>query len=111
MCNDFDWAEELSCAVTVCDKEGVVVYQNAKARKTFESYGNVIGKNLRECHSAASIAKIERMMADGVSNSYTIEKRGVKKMIHQTPWYRDGILMGLVEFSIEIPQEMPHFIR
>jgi len=109
--NNFDWAEELSCAVTVCDKDGVVVYQNAKARKTFESYGNVVGRNLRECHSATSTEKIERMMELGATNSYTIEKRGVKKMIHQTPWYRDGILMGLVEFSIEIPEELPHFIR
>jgi len=107
----FDWAEELSCAVTVCDKTGVVVYQNAKARETFESYGYVVGKNLKGCHTAVSMEKIEGMMAGGVSNSYTIEKKGVKKIIHQTPWYKDGILMGLVEFSIEVPEEIPHFIR
>ena len=109
--NCFDWAEELSCAVTVCDKDGVVVYQNAKARKTFESYGDVVGKNLKECHSAASMDKIEKMITAGASNSYTIEKKGVKKIIHQTPWHKDGILMGLVEFSIEIPENMPHYIR
>ena len=33
---NFDWAEELSCAVTVCDKEGVIQWQNLKAVKTFE---------------------------------------------------------------------------
>ena len=44
----FDWAEELECAVTVCDSDGVVVYRNSKSAKTFEKYGELLGKNLRE---------------------------------------------------------------
>ena len=44
-------------------------------------------------------------------NVYTIEKNGVKKMIFQSPWYKDGIYAGFVELSLEIPFEMPHFIR
>jgi len=51
------------------------------------------------------------MLESGKSNTYTIDKKGAKKMIHQTPWYNNGILMGLVELSIELPEEMPHFIR
>ncbi|OFY43221.1 MAG: PAS sensor protein [Bacteroidetes bacterium GWF2_40_14] len=105
------WADELSCAVTVCDKEANVVYQNEKARKTFENYGDLIGKNLKECHGEKSWNMILDMLKNGKSNTYTIEKKGVKKMIHQTPWYRNGELMGLVEFSIVLPEEMPHFIR
>ena len=30
--NEFDWAEEMNCAVTVCDNDGVIVYQNKPAR-------------------------------------------------------------------------------
>ena len=36
----------------------------------------------------------------------------VKKLIYQTPWYKeDGTFGGLIEYSIEIPFEMPHFVR
>lgn len=107
----FDWTEELECAVTVCDSDGVVVYRNSKSAKTFEKYGELLGKNLRECHGEKSWAMIQRMLASGESNSYTIEKGGVKKLIHQTPWREDGIIKGLVEFSIVLPGELPHFIR
>lgn len=108
---DLMWAEELSSAVTVCDKEANIVYQNRKARKTFSDYGELMGKNLKDCHGEKSWKMILEMLESGKSNTYTIEKKGVKKMIHQTPWYEEGNLMGLVEFSIELPEEMPHFIR
>ena len=54
MANGLNWADELTCAVTVCDREGVVIYQNAKARLTFEKYGDLIGKNLKDCHGEKS---------------------------------------------------------
>ncbi|MDO9679444.1 MAG: PAS sensor protein [Bacteroidales bacterium] len=108
---NFEWANELSCAVTVCDCEGVVLWQNIKAVKTFESYGDLIGKNLKDCHAAKSWEVIHEMIQNGTSNSYTIEKNGIKKLIHQTPWYKEGAVAGLVEFSIELPLEIPHFKR
>lgn len=108
---DFQWAEELDCAVTVCDLNTIVLYMNTKARRTFEKYGDLIGKNLMDCHGEKSAAKIREMLAAGTSNAYTIEKEGKRKMIYQTPWRENGEVMGLVEFSIELPGEMPHFIR
>ncbi len=108
---NFEWAHELSCAITVCDREANVVYQNLKAIKTFQSYGDLIGKNLKDCHGESSWEMIQRMIETGESNSYTIEKAGVKKLIHQTPWHKNGEVCGLVEFSIELPGELPHFIR
>ena len=107
----FDWAEEIGCGVTVSDLDSVVIYQNKRARKIFESYGNLIGKNLKDCHGAKSWEMIQRFLETGESNSYTIEKNGVKKLIHHTPMMKDGKSAGLVEFSIEIPFEMPHFVR
>ena len=44
-------------------------------------------------------------------NVYTIEKNGIKKLIYQSPWFENGEMKGLVELSLEIPFEMPHFIR
>ncbi len=34
--NDFQWAEEMNCAVTVCDCDGVILYQNAPAREIYK---------------------------------------------------------------------------
>ena len=44
-------------------------------------------------------------------NVYTIEKNGIKKLIYQSPWYVKGEFAGFVELSLEIPFEIPHFIR
>ena len=45
------------------------------------------------------------------TNVYTIEKRGQKKLIYQAPWYQEGQYRGFIELSLELPAEMPHFIR
>ena len=51
------------------------------------------------------------LLQTGGSNAYTIEKNGLKKMIYQTAWKQDGVVAGLVEISMVIPFEMPHYIR
>ena len=48
---NYEWAKEMNCAVTVCDAEGIIIYQNDKAVETYKKHGNLIGKNLYECHS------------------------------------------------------------
>lgn len=106
--------EGLNAAVTVCDREGTILYMNGKSVKTFAKYGGkeLIGQNLTACHPGRATDKVNEMIRNGTSNSYTIEKLGVKKLIHQTPWYlENGEVGGLVEFSIELPAEMPHFVR
>ena len=51
------------------------------------------------------------MMEDPRSNVYTIEKKGRHRLIFHTPWYQDGRYAGFMEFSLEIPDPMPHFVR
>lgn len=109
--NDYKWADEMNCAVTVCDAEGIILYMNKKSRETFAKHGDLIGKNLFACHSPASQEKIRYMLRTGESNSYTISKHGQRKMIYQTPWRRDGQIAGMVEISMVIPEEMPHYDR
>lgn len=108
-----DWTREFPGAVTVCDRDGVILEMNDKSALTFAADGGkeLIGKNIMDCHPAKSHAKIRELLAGGVTNTYTIEKNGVKKLIYQAPWYQDGVQAGLVELSIEIPFEMEHFIR
>lgn len=108
---NIDWAEQMNCAVTVCDADGIILFMNEKARATFAKHGDLIGKNLFECHSEPSKQKIRHMLATGESNAYTISKGGRRKMIYQTPWRRDGEIVGMVEISMVIPEEMPHYIR
>ena len=105
------WADDINCAVTVCDSNGIILYMNSRARETFASHGDLIGKNLFECHSEASREKIRHMLATGESNAYTISKNGLRKVIYQTPWRRDGMIAGMVEISMVVPEEMPHYIR
>jgi len=44
-------------------------------------------------------------------NVYTIEKLGQKKLIYQTVWTKKGEVAGLLELSLPIPFELPHFVR
>lgn len=106
-----DYYKNVNFAVTICDKNAVVLYMNDKAKKTFERFGDVIGKSLFNCHKPESAEKIRHMLATGSSNAYTIQKGDVKKIIYQTPWEKDGEVAGLIEISIELPENLPHFVR
>ena len=110
---DHAWIKEFSTAITVCDAEGIILEMNDKAAKTFEADGGyeLIGSNMLDCHPGLSRQKTERLLAARVKNVYTIEKNGIKKLIYQSPWYKEGEYAGFVEISLEIPAEMPHFIR
>jgi len=108
-----NWTDEFGAAITVIDRNFVIVYMNDKATATFGKWGGreLLGKTVMNCHNERSKAIIRRIMETGVPNSYTIEKGGVKKMIYQAPWKKDDAIAGLVEISMEIPLEMEHFVR
>jgi transcriptional regulator with PAS, ATPase and Fis domain len=107
------WIDEFPAAVTVTDTHGVILEMNDKAAQTFAKDGgrDLLGKNVLDCHPEPARSKLAALMAAGQANVYTIEKNGVKKLIYQSPWTRDGRLAGFVEVAFEIPSEMPHFVR
>ncbi|MBI2836994.1 MAG: PAS domain-containing protein [Acidobacteria bacterium] len=112
--NDHAWIESFPGAITVCDPDGVIVQMNPKAARTFEKDGGMalIGRNLIDCHPEPARSRLIGLLTDRRVNAYSIEKNGVKKLIYQAPWYlEDGAYGGIVELSIDIPFEMPHFIR
>jgi hypothetical protein len=86
---------------------------NVKSISTFvKNEGeSLIGKYLFDCHGEKSAAKIRELLITGETNSYTIEKNGLKKLIYQCPWYKNDEIAGLVEISLVIPFEMEHFVR
>lgn len=108
-----EWIEKLDGNVIVSDAKGRIIYMNEKALAHYEKDGgiNLIGRDLLECHNESSRKKIMEIMTSGEKNVYTIEKRGKKKIIYQSPWFKDGEFRGIIELSLEIPLEMPHFIR
>lgn len=101
----------MNCAVTVCDKEGIIIYMNDKAKDTFAKHGDLIGKSLIPCHNDNSRAIIAKLLETGGTNAYTIQKNGLKKMIYQTAWKENAEVAGLVEISMVIPEDLPHYIR
>jgi transcriptional regulator with PAS, ATPase and Fis domain len=107
------WAREFPGAVTVCDRDGRILDMNDKAAKTFQKEGGcgLIGKNVLDCHPENAKTKLKGMLESGRTNCYTIDKKGIRKFIFQSPWYDHGKYSGFVELSVEIPDKLPHFIR
>jgi transcriptional regulator with PAS, ATPase and Fis domain len=107
------WVKELKAAITVCDRDGVALEMNDRAAETHAADGGreLIGKSILDCHPERARAAFEELLKTGELNVYTIEKAGVKKLIYQAPWFRDGEYQGIVELSLPIPFELPHFVR
>jgi hypothetical protein len=111
--NSDQWVREFPAAITVCDSKGVLLAMNERAISSFESHGGaaLIGTNLVDCHPEPARTKVVGMLKSGSPNIYTIQKGGIKKLIYQSPWFVGGEYAGFVEFSLPIPETMPHFIR
>ena len=108
-----NWTDSFQGAITVCDRDGIVVYLNERSKIQFAKSGDgdLLGKSLIDCHPEPARTLLLKMLAEPLPNSYTIEKNGIRKMIHQTPWMEAGEFKGVVEISFEIPMELPHFVR
>jgi len=107
------WPDEFDGAVTICDTEGIITYMNEKSKKQFSKYGGVklIGTNLLDCHPEPSKSRLMELLKNPITNTYTIEKEGIKKIVHQSPQYHEGVFSGVIEISFVLPQSLPHFIR
>lgn len=104
-----NWSDNTNCAITVCNTEGVVTYQN---NPSIVVNGDMRDKSMLPCHNERSLGIITRLIEEGGTNAYTIDKKGVRKMIYQTAWrHEDGSVGGIIEFSLPIPAEMPHYVR
>lgn len=109
---EYPWIDSLPGAVTVCNRDGVIIYMNQKSKDTFSSGDDrMIGQSIYDCHSPDSVRIIQELLLTGRSNSYTISKKGAMKFIHQTPFFVNGDIAGLVEFSFIIPEKLPHHNR
>jgi transcriptional regulator with PAS, ATPase and Fis domain len=108
-----DWIKEFKGAITVCDEKGVIIEMNEKAKQEFFQFGGekLLGQNLLDCHNPTSQQILKDLLAHPKMNVYTIEKKGIKKIIYQAPRFIDGKHQGIVELSLELPPTVPHKIR
>ncbi|MBQ9638951.1 MAG: diguanylate cyclase [Bacteroidales bacterium] len=104
-------------AITVCDAKGNILDMNQHSADVNSHGHKIINNNLLDCHPEPARTKLIGLLTQQASNIYTIEKtlptgQKVKKLIYQTPWQQaDGSFGGLVELSLEVPFDMPHYVR
>ena len=105
---DIDWENEFNGAITICNKEGTIVYMNQYSIAQFKKYGGakLIGTSLLDCHKEPSKTKLMQMLNEHSENMYITEKNGNKRMILQTPWKVNGEFCGIVEISFQLDLNM-----
>jgi hypothetical protein len=108
-----DWFDGLPAAITVTGADGTILLMNERAIAQFAADGGaaLIGKSVLDCHPEPARSKLVELYKEARANHYTISVKGQRKIIHQIPWYRAGAFAGLVELSVPIPEDLPHFVR
>ena len=104
------WVDEFPGAVTVCDPEGIILEMNQKSAENFKDDGGMelIGKNMFDCHPRTRTNQNQRAPREKAAPTFILtEKKGVHKLIYQSPWYKNGKYCGFVELSLVIPSEIP----
>jgi transcriptional regulator with PAS, ATPase and Fis domain len=111
--SNLSWLDGIAVAATVCDRAGVCLYMNEHAAQMFAKDGGraLVGKSLLDCHPEPGRTRFLAQLATPTPNTYTIEKHGVRKLIHQVPWFQAGVFAGVVELSFVVLADPPHFVR
>jgi transcriptional regulator with PAS, ATPase and Fis domain len=112
---NMDWIRGFPVALVICDRKGMLTYLNDAAAAMYAPFGGyaLLGKSVFDgCHKQqASNDKMIEIMETRKPHTYSIERDGVKRLIHQMPHIIDDEVIGIVELAIVIPFEMPHFVR
>ncbi len=108
-----NWADHIPHPLTICDKEGVILYMNSKSIESFKKDGGegLIGTNLMDCHPEPSKSRLKEMLKNKNGQTYTSEKQGRKTLIHQFPWFESDEYKGFMELSIKLPKELKNIKR
>jgi hypothetical protein len=107
------WMKEFPASIMVCNTGGVILEMNDRACETYSKDGgrDLVGQSVLDCHPEPARSRLKKILDEQLTNCYTIEKNGARKLIYQAPWYEGEQYMGLVELAIELPGEVSHFIR
>ena len=108
-----NWSKNLEAAITVCDRDGIIIEMNERSAQYWERQGGraLCGRSLLDCHPEPSRSQIRDMLVHPRPNTYITDKNGSRKLIHQSPWYENGQLGGYVEIIMELEGEIPIKMR
>jgi hypothetical protein len=97
----------------VCDKRYTILYLNAKAAEVYSVEGGkgLVGKNMMSCHPPEAQAKLRKVMTSGRPNAYTIGMKGAERFVYQCHWKKGRRVGGLVQFTFELPNEVPKVVK
>ena len=107
------WVKELPAAIMVSDSSGNVIEMNDASAANYKAAGgfDLIGKNIRDCHPKEARDLLDTMFANGTPHTYMIESNGMRKMICELPWFKEGLFSGFVEIAVVLPETVPHYVR
>lgn len=108
-----DWVQQFPAAVTICDRDGVILYMNDGAVQLFRKSGGsqLIGTNVLDCHPKPARARLSHMLATRETDVFHVEENGTTRIVYDAPWYVDGEYCGFVELSFEVPRDIRTFVR
>lgn len=49
-------------AVVICNLQHEIIYANISAKERYKKYGDIVGKNLLDCHNSKSCEMIQRVL-------------------------------------------------
>ena len=103
---ELPWVQEFGVGVTVCDTDGIILEMNDRSAHMFREQGGraLLGSNVLDCHPEPARTKLTVSHGERQASTYTTEKNGRRKLIHQSPWYRDGQYAGFVEIVLRSPR-------
>ena len=108
-----NWSKYFPASITVTDANGTIIEMNDESINSYIKDGGsaLIGSNSIDCHKEPTLSKVKKLYAENGLNVYTITKNGKKKLVYQASYFVDGKFSGIVEMSLPLPEEMPHFDR
>jgi hypothetical protein len=91
----------------------MILELNKRAAESHRAQGGkkLIGSNLMDCHPEPARSKLKRLMRYRQTNVYTVKKGRTRKIVLQTPWYRNGKYRGFVEVSLPISAKIRDIVR
>lgn len=108
-----NWSKYFPASITVTDANGTIIEMNDASINSYTKDGGaaLIGTNAIDCHKEPTLSKVKKLYAEHGLNVYTITKHGKKKLVYQASYFVEGKFSGIVEMSLPLPEEMPHFDR
>jgi PAS domain-containing protein len=82
--------KEFPASIMVCNTGGVILEMNDRACETYSKDGgrDLVGQSVLDCHPEPARSRLKKILDEQLTNCYTIEKNGARKLITRRPGTR-----------------------